>query len=445
MVNYLQLGLITFVTVGKVLLCCIAGMVISKFFLERKKSEKGLSYISVQVFLPCLLFANLCQSVTWESVTLYYWAPVIALIPVCLGAIMSFLAKNLVPQQYRALLILGSSFQNGLTFPISLVVNLKGIEWFGAEEVVNAQSFLFLYNIICSIGLWAIGEPVIKYYKGKEVAEERRLAMARTLEERTTALGDASDRHLQDSFTYPYEAATCAPEADGAALKDIVGEVDAETIDSSLDGVDAAQGRPANKRTASTVEQMRWYKPAQEHDAPIRARVSSDGDGTGAAEVGRLQRWGKTVGGAFKSPPVYASLVALCISLTPPLRWLAESFCGQILVGGLSLVGGGAIPGPAAGAGPHRHSSARGAAAEPGPRPPRTAGARQRGGCGWGRRRRADTSDRRRPHPPGGAAAGDLHVAGGGHPPRLRPGHLLLSHPRATRRGGCCRRTAASC
>ncbi|EPY35166.1 transporter [Strigomonas culicis] len=344
MVNYLQLGLITFVTVGKVLLCCIAGMVISKFFLERKKSEKGLSYISVQVFLPCLLFANLCQSVTWESVTLYYWAPVIALIPVCLGAIMSFLAKNLVPQQYRALLILGSSFQNGLTFPISLVVNLKGIEWFGAEEVVNAQSFLFLYNIICSIGLWAIGEPVIKYYKGKEVAEERRLAMARTLEERTTALGDASDRHLQDSFTYPYEAATCAPEADGAALKDIVGEVDAETIDSSLDGVDAAQGRPANKRTASTVEQMRWYKPAQEHDAPIRARVSSDGDGTGAAEVGRLQRWGKTVGGAFKSPPVYASLVALCISLTPPLRWLAESFCGQILVGGLSLVGGGAIP-----------------------------------------------------------------------------------------------------
>ncbi|EPY29613.1 transporter [Strigomonas culicis] len=321
--NYFSLGFITATTVGKVMLCAVAGMFISKYFLEKEKSEKGLTYITTKILLPCLLFSNLCLSVEWSSVSLYYWAPLIALLPVALGVVLSFLAKPLLPKEYQALLMLAGGFQNGLTFPLSIVLNLKGVSWFGAAESTRAQSYMFLYNIVCAIALFAVGEPVIIYYRNKELEEERLLQEAVANRDTAGAREDAIARHVNDSFAYPYESPTSRREAGEAPV---------------------VEAGPDGKRAASTVEQMRWYRPAQASDAPIRALNADDGTVTGPPAESSVHRWARMVKGALVSPPVFASLVALCISLTPPLRWLAESFCGQILVGGLSLVGGGAIP-----------------------------------------------------------------------------------------------------
>jgi len=47
---------------------------------------------------------------------------------------------------------------------------------------------------------------------------------------------------------------------------------------------------------------------------------------------------------AIRSPPVMASLLAMIIALTPPLRWCAESFGGSTVIGGLGIIGAGGVP-----------------------------------------------------------------------------------------------------
>ncbi|CAD2217553.1 Membrane transport protein, putative [Angomonas deanei] len=309
MVDYFRLTLITVITVAKVMLCAVVGMGVSKYFINPKKSEKGLTYISVQIFLPCLLFSNLCLSVTWEAIGHYYWAPIIACLPILLGTTSSFVAKYLLPKKYQALLILGGSFQNGLTFPLSIILNLKGVEWFSGKSAEKAQSYIFLYNIMCSIGLWAIGEPIIVYFKKCQDEELARLAENVEAEKE-----EARGRQLGDmSFALPFEEES------------------------------------KEKRSATSGEQLTWYRPPADNDNPLRpkdyaATGEMETEGEKEAEESTLGKVKRIAGQSLRSPPVFVSLLAIFISLTPPLNWLASSFGGQIFLGGFGILGKAAIP-----------------------------------------------------------------------------------------------------
>ncbi|KAG5507048.1 hypothetical protein JKF63_05794 [Porcisia hertigi] len=345
MVNfYLSLMIITATTVGKIMLCSVAGMIVSRQFADPEKTLKGLSYIATMVFLPCLLFTNLCMNVTWEELSKFYWAPLFACLPMGLGFLSSMLVRVFLTQEYHVVIILASTFQNGLTFPASVLLNLKGIEWFNNTAVVDAESYIFLYNVLCSLGLWLIGEPMIAYAKARdvqsrEVSREEALLPMEQQDDTVTDLNSeaAASENCKPSYL-------CAPPAhhEGAGGED--GKV-------SSPRTAAAE----QHRTATAREQLKWYRPSQTQDKPITLprgcpasaldsevyirdakRVQSAGE--------RLRRLGLAVFKSLQSPPVLSSLTAILVSLTPPLRWLAKSCLGEPIVGGMSVIGHGAIP-----------------------------------------------------------------------------------------------------
>ncbi|KPA82730.1 putative transporter [Leptomonas pyrrhocoris] len=341
---YVGLMIVTATTVGKIMLCAIAGMLVSRYFSNPEPSKKGLSYIAMKIFLPCLLFTNLCLNVTWEQLGKFYWAPLFSCLPMALGFLCSFIVRVFLTRDYRYVLLLGSTFQNGLTFPVSILLNLKGIEWFTGQAVVDAESYIFLYNILCSIGLWAVGDTMIGWAKGKEVAEaeaeKEKLEMARR-REHYRAMGASGEAlaYQNRSFSYPFESPRTEPEEEDEALA------------SPMSPRTAAERRDATAR-----EQLGWYRPARRQDRPIVPPEGSpvimlDGemnieDVTEVRPSGgeKARRMAHTVIKSLKSPPVLSSLIALFISLTPPLRWLAQSFLGESLIGGMKLIGEGAIP-----------------------------------------------------------------------------------------------------
>lgn len=328
--NYLDVALITAATVGKVLLCAVVGMFVSRFFSHPKHSEKGFTYISVRVLLPLLLFSNLCLTVTWDTIKLYYWALILAFFPIIIGFAGSCLCRFFLNTTYTGMLILGCTFQNGLTFPVSVLMNLKGISWFGPEEVEIGCAHIFLYNIICSIGLWAIGEPVIKYFKGMEVQEEKK----KMDEERRLLL--ATSRELGKNTV----------ECDGIYVQFPYSQLYKEIEGTAPNPISAAS--PATAR-----EQFSWYLPADPLDAPIRPEMlcgtslnGKDGEASLTVSVSSSQNSNivKNMLQAMLSPTVAGSILAIIISLVPPLRWVAETMPGQTLLGGFTLLGSGAIP-----------------------------------------------------------------------------------------------------
>lgn len=328
--NYVDVGLITAATVGKVLLCAVVGMFASRFFGHPKHSEKGFTYISVRVLLPLLLFSNLCLTVTWSTLKLYYWALILAFFPIIIGFAGSCLCRFFLNRTYTGMLILGCTFQNGLTFPVSVLMNLKGISWFGPAEMEIGCAHIFLYNIICSIGLWAIGEPVIKYFKRMEVLEEteisereRRMQLAAARKEENQAM-ECSGKVVR----YPYSE--CHEQGDSAT-------------DTSI-----RISSPASPR-----EQFTWYRPADPLDTPLRfdmfvmsSLTSNKGEEEAISATPSSQNSSiiKNMLQAMLSPTVAGSILAIIISLVPPLRWVAETMPGQTLLGGFTLLGSGAIP-----------------------------------------------------------------------------------------------------
>lgn len=391
--SYVDLFIITATTVGKIMLCAVAGMFASRYFVAPEKSEKGLSYISVRILLPCLLFSNLCLSVTVESVRKFYWAPLLACLPLGLGLASSFLFRIILEKKYHALIMLGCTFQNGLTFPLSIIVNLKGVSWLDSKAAADAQSYIFLYNIVCSIGLWAVGEPLIAAAKAKERAAEEAVLHAREkerekLQDRLRGVsGDGANR----SFAFPFQEQEMAArvransEKDGrrrprhTSLDEAIDGDDTQKTDGNAESGDRGPHRSREeqepqdgsdphkddddahmqKRNATATEQLAWYKPAKPYDAPLKppkpAQVYTDDHGQvividpeeeeavkhNQCSVSRVNG---ILARSFKSPTVFFSFVGIAVSLIPPLRWIAESFVGQTLIGGLTVVGSGAIP-----------------------------------------------------------------------------------------------------
>lgn len=319
---YFDVMLITVATVGKIMLCALAGMLVSRYYSNPKETLTGLSYISARVFLPCLLFANLCVNVTWEQLSQFYWAPLFAVLPMGIGFLLSMLACALLKREYHFLIILASSFQNGLTFPVSMLINLNGIEWFTQAAVVDAQSYIFLYNVVCSIGLWAVGDSMIAYAKAKEAASE-----------------EANDEELVTR--------QCPYSTDGRVDGEAEGKEEAQS--SARTAAAAAQQGHATAR-----EQLGWYRPAHASDKPITLPPGSPAillddemriaNSKVKPRADRLKRLGRIALASMQSPTMLSSIIALAISLTPPLRRLAKSPFGEPFVGGMALVGKGAIP-----------------------------------------------------------------------------------------------------
>ncbi|KAH9589065.1 Membrane transport protein [Trypanosoma melophagium] len=337
----LQLVVITAETVGKILLCALVGLRISRYFIAPSKSLRGLSALSLLVFLPCLLFSNLVLRLTWSALGHYYWAPLLAFIPATLGALGSFLFRPLLAPQWHGVLTLGCTFQNGLTFGLSIMLTLKGVAWLTPEAAERATSYIFLYNIVCSIGLWTIGEPLIKSCKKRLVQERlvrRRIQQQQEQEQQEeynkerNGYGDE-----RNTIIYPYELSHSHRECDNTP---VFNGLEHNTMESKSNHEESKI-----ERKATVDEQFWWYRPF-DNAAPISLSNTTDNPNNNNSDncISTLWEVLARLPSILKSPPVFATFSAIIISLFPPLRWLAESTPGEIVIGGMKIIGSGAIP-----------------------------------------------------------------------------------------------------
>lgn len=157
-------------TVGKVLLVAASGLAISKK-LKFKTSVKGVSYITVYIFLPCLLFTRIVRGITMDSFSRLYWAMLLALLPILIGLLFARLVSALIPRELRGLLQVGCAFQNAVSFPLAIIISLHSVPWLaeGADKD-QAQVYVFVYNITSSILLWSLGSHIVRTSKAEEDA-----------------------------------------------------------------------------------------------------------------------------------------------------------------------------------------------------------------------------------------------------------------------------------
>lgn len=352
-VNYLEVIFITASTVGKVLLCCIARMVISRFYAYGRNTEKGLTYLSVRVFTPLLLFSRLCQSITLESMKLYYWGILLAFFPMIIGTASAWFCRLFLNRTYLGMLILSCAFQNGLTFPVSLILNLKGVNWFGPREAEEGSDLIFLYNIVCAIGLWGVGEPVISYFKALEVQEEKQKRQFERLQELAAKKDPSRAEFYGDDaeggeVLYPYSRTSPPSRLSTANDK----EGSNELMNSFW----------SHSQHASTKQQLLWYKPTSIDDEPLSVDDIDAVENERHSNRGQIKegkRWGSLskdthvgepsnflwiVLNACKGLVVVASIVGFLVPIISPLNWGAKSMAGQIIVDAFALIGGGAIP-----------------------------------------------------------------------------------------------------
>lgn len=167
--NYLY---ISATTAFKLITAVLTGFGLASYLSSPKESQTGFSYITLRVCLSSMLFANLCLDVSPSLLREYYWAVIMSLVPMVLGATFSLLLRRLVPEEWRVLLVLGSTFQNGLVFPLSVVSSIKGVAWLGEEEIRHCQQYVFLYNLTCALGLWSIGNAMVRHFKQKLILKQ---------------------------------------------------------------------------------------------------------------------------------------------------------------------------------------------------------------------------------------------------------------------------------
>ncbi|RNF13435.1 putative transporter [Trypanosoma conorhini] len=334
----LQLVTITTLTVGKILLCSFVGICVSRYFVEPEQSVKGLSAISLFVFLPCLLFSNLVLQVTWMELEQYYWAPVLACVPTIIGFACSQAFKLFLHPEWHGVLTVGCTFQNGLTFALAIFLTIKGVSWLTPDARQRGLSYVFLYNVVCSLGLWSVGEPIIRHCKKRLLLErlQRRQLQQRTREEERSEMreqmntvGNASAVH------YPY-AQNQSPGANGTSAEGAGEEAAENPAEGNSNSTVPKHDVKGEARMAAPEEQLAWYRPG-DNEAAIQPGCSGRASSAFRAALARV--WA-----LLKTPPIAATLGALVISLVPPLRWLAESPVGETLIGGMKLIGAGAIP-----------------------------------------------------------------------------------------------------
>lgn len=157
-------------TVFKLVATVYMGYFAAPMLSALHSTDRGLSYITLRVLLSSMLFGNLCLDISLSSLQSYYWAVIMSLIPQILGALFSYMLRGSVDKEWRVLLIFGSTFQNGLTFPLSVVTSIKNIKWLDEEARKDCEQYVFLYNLTCAVGLWSIGNPLVKYFKDKYAA-----------------------------------------------------------------------------------------------------------------------------------------------------------------------------------------------------------------------------------------------------------------------------------
>eukprot|EP00796_Vickermania_ingenoplastis_P004069 gene4069-2918_t len=280
---------VAFSTVVKLIGAVIPGMVISHHLAEPIHSEQGFSFITLRVFLSCMLFANLCMDVSMSLLKAYFWAVLMSLIPMILGILSSLCIRKLLPDEWRVLLVLGSTFQNGLAFPLSVVSNIKGVPWLDSRAIAVCQQYVFLYNLTCAVGLWSVGSLMVKHYKDKLIEKhedemeeqyfhelDRKAAESLVYEDsrREQPMDTLSSEQNSHSVSGASPTSSHSPGGKGSLFIATGSPLSGASAHFSRRSTDLFSRSPSLSPTtlSGSPRGMDWYRPSRRHAHPIDLR-----------------------------------------------------------------------------------------------------------------------------------------------------------------------------
>eukprot|EP00759_Apiculatamorpha_spiralis_P025165 PhF_6_TR28249/c0_g1_i1/m.41774 len=129
-----QLITIPVTTVLKVLLVASIGAYSGRFLFFPQYSTKGISAMTVKIFLPAMLMSRMANDLTMDVLRSGYgWAILLCFIPMVIGYSLSQVFKLFIKQkELHGLFTLASSYHNVVSFGLGVTQSLSGPVWIDA-------------------------------------------------------------------------------------------------------------------------------------------------------------------------------------------------------------------------------------------------------------------------------------------------------------------------
>ena len=166
----------------KVLSLTIIGLVLAhpKLQVLTKNTFRLLSKLVFVLFLPCLIFTHLGQSITLENFILWWFIPVNVVISTAVGCILGYLVAVICrpPPQFFRFTIIMTAFGNTGNLPLAIVGSVchSRKHPFGPNCHTNGVSYVSFAQWVAVILVYTLVyhmmEPPLEYYEIVEEGDE---------------------------------------------------------------------------------------------------------------------------------------------------------------------------------------------------------------------------------------------------------------------------------
>lgn len=167
-----QLFTIPVATVLKVLLVASIGAFSGRFLFFPQYSTKGISAMTVKIFLPAMLMARMATDLTIDVLKSGYgWAILLCFIPMILGfSLTQFIFRHFIKEkELHGLFTLASSYHNVVSFGLGVTQSLSGPSWINAAAYGEFATIIFLWNLPHTLAIWSGGPWIVRRAKEDEV------------------------------------------------------------------------------------------------------------------------------------------------------------------------------------------------------------------------------------------------------------------------------------
>ncbi|KAI9162303.1 hypothetical protein LWI28_025952 [Acer negundo] len=164
----------------KLLSMALIGLIIAhpRVQLVPKATFKTLSKLLFMLFLPCLIFNNLAQSISLKNLLLWWFIPVNIVVSTAIGCILGYLVTLFCrpPPQFFRFTIIMTAFGNTGYIPLAVVSSVchSSDNPFGPSCYASGVAYVSFTQWVCIILVYTLVyhmmEPPLEYY---EIVEEK--------------------------------------------------------------------------------------------------------------------------------------------------------------------------------------------------------------------------------------------------------------------------------
>jgi predicted permease len=159
---------VSFFSVLKIVLVCLAGTILARRGIIDKQFRATISRVILYLMLPCLLISKLSSSVSIESLGRLAVLPVSAIVYVIVGMILGTLVVFVSKPSWdlRRIVVASTTFGNSGYIPYPLIAAIAASAPMFAEDPHAADrgmAYVSIYLVCFSPCLWGIGYPYLAH------------------------------------------------------------------------------------------------------------------------------------------------------------------------------------------------------------------------------------------------------------------------------------------